>query len=177
MATEGGIVGLPHVGKSTLFNALTAGAAEVSNYPFTTKFPNLGIVRVDMDSSFVIADIPGLIEGAHQGVGLGHDFLKHIERAGIMVHLVEPDPMDGSDPTENYRQIRSEITLYNEQLGTRPELLVVTKSELPGAEEVRDQLAQETGKSVHLISAVTGAGLPALVQAISGTLEEFRICN
>ena len=102
-----------------------------------------------------MADIPGLIEGASQGVGLGHDFLKHIERAGILIHLVEPMPMDQTDPIENYTSIRHELEEYNAQLKDRPEIVVVTKSELPDAADVAEMLATETGKEVHLISAVT----------------------
>ena len=172
-----GLVGKPNAGKSTLLSRLTSAKPEIANYPFTTKFPNLGIVRAGWDNSFVIADIPGLIEGAHQGVGLGHDFLKHIERAGIMVHLVEPLPMDQTDPVDNYIAIRDEVVRYNEQLAKRPEILVVTKSELPIAEEVQKELAKKTGQTVLLISAVTGAGLPKLVNKISQALQEYRVCN
>ena len=111
---------------------------EIADYPFTTKIPNLGIVQVDGDRSFVMADIPGLIEGAHAGVGLGHEFLRHVERTRVLVHLVEPMPMDGSDPVENYHAIRRELEEYGHGLGERPEIIAVSKAELPGAEEVRD---------------------------------------
>jgi GTPase len=103
-----------------------------------------------------MADIPGLIEGAHAGVGLGHEFLRHVERAGILVHLIEPLPMDGSDPIRNYHAIRDELRQYNEQLIERPEIVVITKSELPGAADIRDRLAAELGREVLLVSAVTG---------------------
>ena len=172
-----GLVGKPNAGKSTLLSRITSAKPEIANYPFTTKFPNLGIVQVDWDNSFVIADIPGLIEGAHQGVGLGHDFLKHIERAGVMVHLVEPMPMDQSNPVDNYLAIRDEVIRYNDRLGQRPEIIVVTKSDLPIADDVRKELAEKTGKLVLLISAVTGAGLPELVRKISQSLQEYRVCN
>jgi GTP-binding protein len=119
-----------------------------------------------------MADIPGLIEGAHRGVGLGHDFLKHIERAGIIVHLLEPMPMDQTDPMENYRSIRYELEHYNQLLKSRPEIIVVTKSELPGAAELVAQLKTETGKPVLAISAVTGDGLPQLVQQILIVLDQ-----
>ncbi len=172
-----GLVGMPNAGKSTLLSRITSAKPEIANYPFTTKFPNLGIVQVDWNHSFVIADIPGLIEGAHEGTGLGHDFLKHIERAGIMVHLVEPMPMDQSSPVDNYFAIRAEVVRYNEQLGSRPEIIVVTKSDLPIAEDVRRELAERTGHSVLLISAVTGSGLPELVRKILQSLQEYRVCN
>ncbi len=168
-----GLVGKPNAGKSTLLSRLSSAKPEIASYPFTTKFPNLGQVRVNSDRSFVMADIPGLIEGASEGVGLGHDFLKHIERAGILVHLIEPMPMDQTDPIDNYRQIRNELLQYNERLGERPELIVVTKSELPGADDVRAELAIETDGDVQLISAVTGAGLPELVRTIAAAIDRY----
>jgi len=159
-----GLVGKPNAGKSTLLSRLTRARPEIADYPFTTKFPNLGQVQIDFDRTFVLADIPGLIEGAHRGVGLGHEFLRHIERAGVLVHLVEPTPIDGSDPVENYVAIRDELSHHSEELGRRPELPVVTKAELPGAAEVRDRLTAFLGehgdqRQVMLISAVTGEGL------------------
>ena len=172
-----GLVGMPNAGKSTLLSRLSSAKPEIANYPFTTKFPNLGQVQIDRDNSFVMADIPGLIEGAHSGVGLGHDFLKHIERAGIIVHLVEPLPMDQSDPIENYLSIRHELREYNPKLVERPEIVAVTKSELPGAEDVHERLKSETASRVMLISAVTGSGLPELVRQIADALREYASCN
>jgi len=172
-----GLVGLPNAGKSTLLSRISRARPQIADYPFTTRYPNLGLVQVDLSRSFVMADIPGLIDGAHKGVGLGHDFLKHIERAGIIVHLVEPLPVDESDPIENYRSIRNELTEYKQQLGERPEVIVVTKAELPNAEEVRDRLADETGKPVELISAITGQGLPTLTQRIVAHLDEQTLCS
>jgi GTP-binding protein len=168
-----GLIGMPNAGKSTLLSRLSSARPEIASYPFTTKFPNLGQVQVDRDSSFVMADIPGLIQGAHAGVGLGHDFLKHIERAGILVHLVEPQPMDQSDPVENYLAIRRELAQYNSTLKDRPEIIVVTKCELPGAEMIQQQLQEKTGHQVFLISAVTGSGLPQLVRQISSVLRHY----
>jgi GTP-binding protein len=167
-----GLIGLPNAGKSTLLSRVSRARPEIADYPFTTKYPNLGIVGVGTDRQFVIADIPGLIEGAHAGVGLGHEFLRHVERAGLLVHLVEPLPMDGSDPIANYHAIRRELALYNANLGERPEILVVSKSELPGADEVREKLATETGNEVLGISAVTGTGLNQLLFAILRQLDE-----
>ena len=172
-----GLIGMPNAGKSTLLSRLSSAKPEIANYPFTTKYPNLGQVQIDSDRSFVMADIPGLIEGASQGVGLGHDFLKHIERAGILVHLVEPMPMDQSDPIENYKAIRHELEEYNKQLKSRPEIVVVTKSELPDAADIAEMLASETDLEVMLISAVTGAGLPKLMNRISHVLEQHAACN
>ena len=172
-----GLVGKPNAGKSTLLSRISSARPEIADYAFTTKFPNLGIVHINMDRSFVMADIPGLIEGAHQGVGLGHDFLKHIERAGIIVHLIEPLPMDQTDPVKNYRTIRYELEQYNDRLKDRPEIIVVTKSELPNAEEIAAQLREETGREVLLISAVTGAGLPPLIHRIAQVLEQASTCK
>ena len=122
-----------------------------------------------------MADIPGLIEGAHLGVGLGHEFLRHVERAGILVHLVEPLPQDGTDPCENYASIRAELIQYNQLLGERPEVIAVTKSELPGASEIRDRLARTLDREVLLISAVTGENLNQLTQAIAQHLESREL--
>ncbi|MEE2676181.1 MAG: GTPase ObgE [Planctomycetota bacterium] len=169
-----GLVGKPNAGKSTLLSRVTKATPQIADYPFTTKFPNLGRVVLDWERSFIMADSPGLIEGASEGVGLGHEFLRHIERAGILVHLVEPQPMDGTDPLDNFKAITAELSQYNEQLGQRPQLVAVTKAEIPGAEEVHAQLAALTGENVFLISAVTGQGLNDLSQAIHQALEKAK---
>lgn len=166
MIADVGLIGMPNAGKSTLLSRLSRARPEIADYPFTTKHPNLGQVLLDLEQSFVLADIPGLIEGAHLGVGLGHEFLRHVERTRVLVHLVEPQPMDGSEPLENYRAIRRELVQYNDHLGQRPEIVAVTKAELPGAEQVRERLREELGQTVLLISAVTGQGLNELIGAI-----------
>ncbi len=172
-----GLIGKPNAGKSTLLSRLTRARPEIADYPFTTKHPNLGIVTIDQDRSFVMADIPGLIEGAHAGAGLGHEFLRHIERAGILVHLVEPMPMDGSDPLANYRTIRDELTQYDTKLGERPEIIAVTKAELPGAAELQALIAEETGREVLLMSSVTGQGLNVLTGRIASALAEQKAAS
>ena len=169
-----GLIGKPNAGKSTLLSRLSRARPEIADYPFTTKFPNLGQVQIDQDREFILADIPGLIEGAHAGTGLGHEFLKHIERAGILVHLVEPEPMDGTDPVDNYRSIRTELALYKTSLGDRPELLVMTKCELPAAHEAHERLTQEAGRPVLLISSATGEGLADLKQEIVRLLDQVK---
>ena len=165
-----GLLGKPNAGKSTLLSRVSRARPEIADYPFTTKIPNLGIVQVDRDYSFVMADIPGLIEGAHTGAGLGHEFLRHVERTRVLVHLVEPTPMDGSDPIENYRAIRDELQQYDIDLADRPELVAVSKAELPDADAIQKQLADATGKEVLLFSSVTGQGLNDLVRGANRLL-------
>jgi GTP-binding protein len=167
-----GLVGMPNAGKSTLLSRLSRARPEIASYPFTTKHPNLGLVQIDGDRSFVMADIPGLIEGAHAGAGLGHEFLRHIERTGILVHLVEPEPIDATDPILNYRTIRKELEQYSADLAARQEITVVTKADLPKAEEIRRQLTELLGRDVLLISAVTGQGLNQLVGAVAQALQK-----
>ncbi len=167
-----GLVGKPNAGKSTLISRLTHARPEIAAYPFTTKTPHLGMVQVDLERSFVIADIPGLIEGAHQGAGLGHEFLRHVERTRVLVHLVEPTPMDGTEPVENYLAIRRELVEYDAELGQRPEIVVVSKSELPDAAEVQRRLEDELQRPVLLISAVTGQNLNELTRLILVSLHD-----
>jgi GTP-binding protein len=169
-----GLIGKPNAGKSTLLSRLSRARPEIADYPFTTKVPHLGLVQLDADRSCVMADIPGLIEGAHAGAGLGHEFLRHVQRAGILVHLVEPLPADGSDPLDNYRTVRDELTHYDARLAERPQIVAVTKADLPDADEVRGRLAEVTGGEVLLISAVTGAQLNELVREIDRTLVRLQ---
>ncbi len=169
-----GLVGKPNAGKSTLLSRISSARPEIADYPFTTKHPNIGIVDVG-ERSFVMADIPGLIEGASEGLGLGHEFLRHIERAGLLVHLVEPSPVDATDPIENYKTIRAELIEYDKSLGERDEIIVVTKSELENAHEVRETLRSVSGRDVFLISAVVGKGLRELVEEILRRVELRRV--
>jgi len=173
MIADVGLVGKPNAGKSTLLSRVSRATPEIADYPFTTKYPNLGLVYVDYDHDFVLADIPGLIEGAHHGAGLGHEFLRHIERTRLLVHLIEPAPMDFSDPLDNYAQIREELRLHDASLAERPEIICVTKAELPDAETCAELLREVTGKEVFLVSAVTGQGLPELMRLISQRLEQI----
>jgi GTP-binding protein len=167
-----GVIGKPNAGKSTLLSRLSRATPEIAAYPFTTKYPNLGLVRVSEDFSFIMADIPGLIEGAHAGVGLGHEFLRHVQRTKALVHLVEPAPMDQTDPIQNYHQIREELRLYDQTLAERPEIICVSKCEFPEAAETIEKLKAETGRPVLQLSSATGQGLQDLVRAIVPILKE-----
>ncbi len=169
-----GLLGKPNAGKSTLLSRVSRARPEIADYPFTTKIPNLGIIQVDLDRTMVMADIPGLIEGAHAGVGLGHEFLRHVERTRVLVHLVEPLPMDGTDPVENYLSLRQELELYDANLAKRPEIVAVSKAELPNAEEIRQELAEASGREVLLFSSVTGQGLKELMDRTYSLLTAER---
>jgi GTP-binding protein len=167
-----GLIGMPNAGKSTLLARLSRARPQIADYPFTTKSPNLGRVHVSLDRTYVMADIPGLIEGAHEGVGLGHEFLRHVERTRVLVHLVEPQPFDESDPVENYHMIHDELAQYSTDLTTRPQIVVVSKAELPEADNTQRRLTEELGRPVLAISAVTGQGLDELQRAILSTLDQ-----
>ncbi len=160
-----GLIGLPNAGKSTLLSRISRAHPEIADYPFTTKFPNLGTV-ITPDRSFVVADIPGLIEGAHQGHGLGHEFLRHVERTSLLVHLVEASPIDGTTPLQNYLAIRNELAQYSAALAERPELVVLTKTDVLGSLDEATLLAESLGRDVFTISSVTGQGVPRLLHAI-----------
>src|ERR1700730_14086116 len=137
---DAGLIGLPNAGKSTLLSRLSQAQPEIADYPFTTKHPNLGVVTLGGERICVLADLPGLIEGAHSGVGLGHEFLRHVERTRVLVHLVEPLPPDDSDPVKNYWVVRRELEMHGSDLASKPEIVAVTKAELTGSEEVRVRL-------------------------------------
>jgi GTP-binding protein len=182
-----GLVGLPNAGKSTLLSRLSQARPEIADYPFTTKHPNLGLVAASGDRSFMLADLPGLVEGAHGGVGLGLKFLRHAERTKLLVHLLEPFPADASDPFQNYRVIRTELERYRPVLApsasktgdsrlpltTKPEIVVLSKADLPGTDAVHKDLEASLGLPVIAISAVTGLGLSRLVERIAEILESM----
>jgi len=168
-----GVVGFPNAGKSTLVSRLSAAKPKIADYPFTTLQPTLGIVRVDDHRSFVIADLPGLIEGAAEGKGLGHRFLRHTERTRVLVHLVDLDPSGGRDPVEDWRVIQGELAAYSKDLAAHPQIVGGSKAELPGTEARRGQLegfCAAQGLPFHAISSVTGLGLDGLVRDIAAIL-------
>jgi len=169
-----GLVGKPNAGKSTLLSRLSRAHPEIASYPFTTKHPNLGQVMIGGERAFILADLPGLIEGAHMGVGLGHEFLRHVERTNVIVHLLEPFPMDQTKPLDNYHAIRNELILHGSKTEEKPEVIAISKSELTGPEDIRKALEASLGKTVLAISAVTGEGLSLLVQAITKELNKIK---
>ncbi len=164
-----GLVGLPNAGKSTLLQAMTRANPKIANYPFTTLGPQLGICEIDAARRIVIADIPGLIEGAAEGHGLGHDFLRHIERTRVIAHLIEAEPADGSSPLDNYKKIHAELAAYSTVLAEKPEIIVVSKADLVLEEdqeklvrEIRTTLQLGRNEEVIVISSATTQGLDEL---------------
>lgn len=169
-----GLVGYPNVGKSTLISRVSAARPKIANYPFTTLAPNLGVVPYRELRSFVMADIPGLIEGAHEGVGLGHRFLKHVERCRVLVHMVDCGGEEGRNPVEDYETILRELSAYSARLAKKPQIVVATKLDITGAEERADELEAHLAKleiPLLRISAVTGKGLDPLLDAIMNELD------
>ena len=167
-----GLVGFPNVGKSTLLSVISAARPKIADYHFTTLSPNLGTV-VYGDESFVVADIPGLIEGASRGVGLGHSFLRHVERVRLIVHLVDISGIEGRDPAEDYKAIRKELTEYSAELGALPEIVVANKCDLQPDESAFEALEKVCGSKVLRISAATTAGIAEFKRAIAEKLAEL----
>ena len=169
-----GIVGLPNAGKSTLLSHLSAARPKIADYPFTTTEPSLGIVAAGTYRRFVLADLPGLIEGAHRGTGLGDRFLRHVERTRLLLHLVDAAPQPGEPgPDEAYHIIGQELCQYSSRLAAKPALVVANKADLTGSEGGVRELEQACGQEVLVISAVTGQGLPELVAAVVRALDEL----
>ena len=160
-----GLIGFPNVGKSTILSILSAAKPKIANYHFTTLKPNLGVVRVAEEKSFVIADIPGLIEGAHEGAGLGHDFLRHIERTRVIVHVLDISGSEGRDPVDDFYKINEELSQYNDRLTDKPQIIVANKMDIPGATEglakVRAEFEPKNFK-IYPVSAATLEGVEEL---------------
>src|SRR5688572_16639077 len=162
-----GLVGMPNAGKSTLLRAISAARPKVADYPFTTLEPQLGIVELIGDRRIVVADIPGLIEGAQRGAGLGHAFLKHIERTQIIVHLLDLFPPDGSDPAENYRTIRRELEAFSPALAEKREIIAANKMDLATDDDAVNRLRSElAGKQIVPISGVSRQGVERLLDML-----------
>lgn len=171
-----GLVGYPSVGKSSLVANVSAARPEIAEYHFTTITPVLGVVSVGDEKNFVMADIPGLIDGAAEGVGLGHDFLRHVERTKVIIHIVDASGMEGRDPVEDYYKINKELKLYSERIAKRPQILAANKMDLPGAAENLprlQELADKEGIKLFPISAATRQGLQELINYTAKVLDEY----
>ncbi len=167
-----GIVGLPNAGKSTLISVISAAKPKIADYPFTTRVPNLGVVRGDDEETFVVADIPGLIEGAHEGHGLGHEFLRHVERCSVLVHLV--DLGANAQPEHDAEVVARELELHSRRLAEKPRLVCGSKLDvaLPGNSKKLRAYAKRHGYDYHEISAVTGKGVPELVRKLASFIRQ-----
>ena len=169
-----GLIGFPNVGKSTLLSVVSAARPKIANYHFTTLQPNLGVVAMGQGQSFVMADIPGLIEGASQGVGLGHDFLRHIERTRILVHVLDMSGQEGRDPLDDYVKINEELANYHEKLAQRPQLVFANKMDLPGSQENLDRFKDRyPDLKVFAGSAATTKDLTQLLYGIQEALKDL----
>jgi GTPase len=171
-----GLIGLPNAGKSTLISTLTSARPKIAEYPFTTLRPVLGVVKREDFRSFVIADIPGLIEGAHKGAGLGFQFLRHVERTTMLLHLVDISEMGEGDPVENYEKINRELELYSPELISKPQTVVGTKSDVAGNGERLDRLesyCKNNKRDFFTVSAATGTGIRKLLSYVSVKMEEI----
>jgi GTPase len=171
-----GLVGFPNAGKSTLISTISAAKPKIADYPFTTLEPHLGVVDLGDYRTFVVADIPGLIEGAHEGAGLGDRFLRHVERTKLLLHLVDLSSLAGRDPVEDYEKINRELQAYDPQLAERPQIVVGTKRDAldePGRLARLRARAERDGRAFYAISAVTNAGVRELVQATARALAEL----
>jgi len=173
-----GLVGFPNVGKSTILSIVSEAKPKIANYHFTTLKPNLGVVKIDEGQSFVIADIPGLIEGAHEGVGLGHDFLRHVERTRVLVHVLDTSGIEGRNPIEDFYKINQELVKYNPKLSEKPQIIVANKMDLPQAEEWLIKIKEEfepKGYEIYPVSAATREGINKLKFGIWEKLSTLEI--
>lgn len=169
-----GLVGMPNAGKSTLISRCSAARPKIADYPFTTLEPVLGIVELSDFRRFVMADIPGLIEGAHDGAGLGYEFLKHIERTTIIAHIFDIMPADDSDPVENYYQIRRELEQYSKALSQKTEFIIANKIDLDPDAKIVKRLEKKLKKTIYPISAVTGSGIKELSESLWQKVKESK---
>ncbi|HHT64386.1 MAG: GTPase ObgE [Bacillota bacterium] len=169
-----GLVGFPNAGKSTIISRVSAAKPKIADYPFTTLTPNLGVVRIGEGNSFVLADIPGLIEGAHTGAGLGHHFLRHLERTKVLIHVLDMSEQPERTPWEDFRIINEELKAYKEMLASRPQIVAANKMDLSGAEERLTELKSKIGESYEIfpISAATGLGLGPLMERAFQLVQE-----
>lgn len=175
MIADVGLLGFPNVGKSTFLSIVTSAKPKIANYHFTTITPNLGVVKTRHGESFVMADIPGIIEGAADGVGLGHDFLRHVERTKVLIHIVDISGIEGRDPIEDFEKINSELKLYNEKLATRPQIVVANKSDLLFDDSIYADFKknlEDNGYEVFKMSAATREGVDEVIDRVVQVLAE-----
>ena len=175
MIADVGLLGFPNVGKSTFLSVVTAAKPKIANYHFTTLTPNLGVVQTKFGDSFVLADIPGLIEGAAEGIGLGHDFLRHVERTKVLIHIVDISGLEGRNALEDFDAINGELKLYNEKLSTRPQVVVANKIDILEDESVYEEFKttlEERGYKVFKMSAATREGIDDVVAYVSQILKD-----
>ena len=175
MIADVGLLGFPNVGKSTFLSVVTKAKPKIANYHFTTLTPNLGVVQTKFGESFVLADIPGLIEGAAEGIGLGHDFLRHVERTKVLIHIVDISGLEGRDALDDFDKINSELKLYNEKLATRPQVVVANKMDILEDESIFEEFKNELenrGYKVFKMSAATRQGVDDVIAYVSELLQE-----
>jgi GTPase len=170
-----GIIGLPNAGKSTLISVISSATPKIADYPFTTLTPNLGVVKNAFGEPFVVADIPGLVEGAHEGTGLGIQFLKHIERTRILVHMIDSSAIDQQDPLNAYRTVNRELDFFSQSLSEKVQIPVLNKMDVTEADKMAASFKEALGgDEVMEISAVTGMGIKQLIATLSKRLEELN---
>jgi len=170
-----GIIGYPNAGKSTLISGISSAHPKIASYPFTTKEPNLGAIKIGHDFKMLIADIPGLIEGAHRGRGLGHKFLRHVERTKLLIHLIDAAAVDGREPFSDYIKLNEELKLYSKDLAEKPQMIVLNKIDCEGAAKLTKEFRKKLrpGK-IFEISALTGEGVKELMEAVSKKIAGIR---
>jgi GTP-binding protein len=177
LLADAGLLGMPNVGKSTLIRAVSAARPRVADYPFTTLVPHLGVVRIDEETSFVLADVPGLIPGAHAGHGLGTRFLRHLARTGVLVHLLDLSGLSGRDYLEDYEALQAELALASPDLAAKPQLVVAGKLDLAETREHLDEARSRfaaRGVTLHAVSGATGEGTKELMQLLARTVMAAR---
>jgi len=172
-----GLIGLPNAGKSTLLSVISAARPKIADYPFTTKEPNLGIVDIGDYRQVVVADLPGLIEGAHNGIGLGDEFLRHVERTSFLVHVLDTAPPDGSDPVANFKLIENELKQYSADLYSRPRLIVANKMDVTGAEENLARMRKKLKPEILAISAATQEGIKEFVHRLLSEVTQLKLIS
>lgn len=174
LIADAGLLGMPNAGKSTLISRCSAAKPKIASYPFTTIEPVLGIVELPDHRRFVMADIPGLIEGAHEGTGLGFEFLRHIERTRILVHIIDIVPFDSSDPVENYHKIRDELSQYSKALADKTEVIVANKTDLDPDGKALADIKKRLKKTIYSVSAVTGHGIRPVTELLWEQIQKHK---